>query len=233
MDRSTELERALARIRARIAAAAAQAGRDQAEIELVVVTKTYPASDVDLLAALGVTRVGENRHPEARDKRLQAARAGDVVWHFIGGMQTNKAAAVAAYADVVESVDRGRVVSALSKGAVAAGREVGCLIQVDLAAESQPGRSGCRPAAVAALAEEVAAAEGLALHGVMVVAPLVAEPARAFAALADIAAALVVDHPAATTISAGMSGDLEEAVHCGATHVRVGRAVLGERPPTG
>lgn len=233
MDRRVELDRALAAVRARIARAATDAGREPGCVELVVVTKTYPASDVDLLAGLGVRHIGENRHPEARDKRAAVMQAGDLVWHFVGGLQTNKAKAVAAYADVVESVDRERIVTQLSKGACAAAREVRCLIQVDLDDESRAERSGCRPATVPQLADAVAAAEGLVLDGVMAVAPLGEDPARAFAVLADVAAALVGAHPAATTISAGMSGDLEQAVKAGATHVRIGRAVLGERATTG
>lgn len=232
MDRYIELEQALAGVRARIAAAAASAGRETQDIELMVVTKTYPASDVDLLADLGVTHIGENKHPEARDKRSEATRADDLVWHFIGGLQTNKARAVASYADVVESVDRERLVTALSRGACAAQRHVRCLVQVDLDEDGSTGRSGCLPVEVPALAEAVVHAEGLVLAGVMAVAPLGANPARAFASLAEVAAAMVVDHPGATAISAGMSDDLEEAVRAGATHVRVGRAVLGERLPT-
>jgi hypothetical protein len=233
MDRRVELECALGGVRDRIARAATAAGREPGDVELVVVTKTYPASDVDLLASLGVRRVGENRHPEARDKRATAVRADDLVWHFVGGLQTNKARAVAEYADVVESIDRERLVTQLSRGACAASREVRCLVQVDLEDGDRAERSGCVPSAVPQLAEAVVAAEGLVLGGVMAVAPLGGDPARAFAILADVAAALVADHPAATTISAGMSGDLEEAVNAGATHVRVGRAVLGERPTTG
>jgi len=231
MERRAELDQRVAAVRARIADAASAAGRDAGDVELIVVTKTYPASDVDLLAGLGVGHVGENRHPEARDKRQSSELADSLVWHFIGAVQTNKAKAVAAYADVVESVDRDRLVSALSRGAVAAGRELSCLVQLDLEDEGRPERSGCRPAAVPALAERVAEAEGLVLAGVMAVAPLNGDPARAFAELADVSAALVAEHPLATTVSAGMSNDLEQAVAAGATHVRIGRAVLGERPP--
>jgi pyridoxal phosphate enzyme (YggS family) len=231
MERRAELDQRVAAVRARIADAASAAGRDAGDVELIVVTKTYPASDVDLLAGLGVGHVGENRHPEARDKRGSSELADSLVWHFIGAVQTNKAKAVAAYADVVESVDRDRLVTALSRGAIAAGRELSCLVQVDLEDEGRPERSGCRPEAVPALAERVAEAEGLVLAGVMAVAPLDGDPARAFAELADVSAALVAEHPLATTVSAGMSNDLEQAVAAGATHVRIGRAVLGERPP--
>jgi pyridoxal phosphate enzyme (YggS family) len=232
-DRRTELQSTLADVRARIATAATAAGRTPGDVELVVVTKTYPASDVDLLAGLGVGHVGENRHPEARDKRAGSTRADDVVWHFVGQVQTNKAKAVAGYADVVESVDRERLVTALARGAEAAERTLRCLIQVDLDEGRRAERSGCLPEVVPTLADAIVATDALALSGVMAVAPLGADPARAFAALAEVAARLVSDHPAATTISAGMSGDLEEAIAAGATHVRVGRAVLGERPPTG
>jgi pyridoxal phosphate enzyme (YggS family) len=232
MERRAELEQRIAAVRARIADAASAAGRDVGDVELVVVTKTYPASDVDLLAELGIGHVGENRHPEARDKR-DSSSADSLVWHFIGAVQTNKAKAVAAYADVVESVDRERLVIALSRGAVGAGRQLPCLIQVDLEDAGRTERSGCRPAEVPALAEQVAGAEGLLLGGVMAVAPLGGDPARAFAELAAVSVALVADHPGATTVSAGMSNDLEQAVSAGATHVRIGRAVLGERPPNG
>jgi pyridoxal phosphate enzyme (YggS family) len=231
MDRRGELEQRLGDVRQRIATAAAAAGRDAGDIELVVVTKTYPSSDVDLLADLGVRHVGENRHPEARDKRSQCRRPADLVWHFVGAVQTNKAKAVAAYADVVESVDRARLVGALSAGAVAAERQLRCLVQVDLEADSRAERSGCRPDELPELAEQVAAAENLVLTGVMAVAPLGGDPSRAFATLAQLSTALVADHEGATTVSAGMSGDLEQAIHAGATHVRIGRAVLGERPP--
>jgi pyridoxal phosphate enzyme (YggS family) len=221
----------LAAVERRIAAACADAGRPRGDMHLVVVTKTYPASDVDLLAGLGVTDVGENRHPEARDKREQAGAS--LRWHFVGGLQSNKAAAVARYADVVQSVDRAKLVGALSRGATDAGREVTCLVQVDLDdPEAHAGRSGATPTDVPAVADAIAAAPGLVLGGVMAVAPLGADPAPAFDRLVAVAERLRSDHPGATTISAGMSGDLEAAVHAGATHLRVGRSVLGERSTT-
>lgn len=231
MDRRDELEQNLAAVERRIAAACDDAGRPRADVHLVVVTKTYPASDVELLAGLGVTDVGENRHPEARDKREQTV--ADLRWHFVGGLQSNKAAAVARYADVVHSIDRVKLVGALSRGAVESGREVVCLVQVDLDdPASHEGRSGATPADVPAVADAIASAEGLALGGVMAVAPLGADPAPAFARLAEVAERLRADHPDATAVSAGMSGDLEAAVHAGATHLRVGRSVLGERSTT-
>ncbi|MFB4316257.1 YggS family pyridoxal phosphate-dependent enzyme [Actinomadura sp. 21ATH] len=225
-ERRDELAANLADVRARIAAACAAAGRDPAEVTLVAVTKTFPASDVRLLAGLGVTHVAENRDQEAAPK---AAETGDLTLtrHFVGQLQTNKTRSVAAYADVVESVDRPRLVTALSTAAVKAGRTLRCLVQVSL--DEAEGRGGAAPADVPDLAAAIAAAEGLEPGGVMAVAPLGADPAPAFERLAGIAAALRSDHPEAGAISAGMSGDLEEAIACGATHVRVGTALLGGR----
>ena len=118
-------------VRRRIAAACAEAGRPEDDVSLVVVTKFFPASDVRLLADLGVTDVGENRHQEGEDKAAECADLG-LRWHFIGGLQSNKAAAVAAYADVVESVDRAKLVAPLSRGAHSRGHDVDVLLQVSL-----------------------------------------------------------------------------------------------------
>jgi pyridoxal phosphate enzyme (YggS family) len=230
-ERREELARNLARVRERIADACGRVGRSPDEVTLTVVTKFFPASDVHLLGDLGVRHVGENRHQEAETKHAECADLG-LTWHFIGGLQSNKAAAVAAYADVVESVDRAKLLRGLSRGAHQAGRQVDVLVQVDLDPEpaADSGRAGCSPDDVDRLAEQVAATEGLRLRGVMAVAPLDADPVPAFAKLAEIAARVRLVHPAATWVSAGMSGDLEQAVESGATHVRIGSAVLGSRP---
>lgn len=232
-QRSTELAAGLERVRQRITDACSEAGRAADEVTLVVVTKTYPATDVLVLASLGVTDVGEARHPEARDKR--AASGGALAWHFVGALQTNKAAAVAAYCDVVESVDRLRLVTALDRGAARSGRSIDVLLQVSLDPPGTQGeigpRSGADPADLLGLADAVAGSAYLRLRGLMAVAPQGGDPAPAFERLASLSASLRADHPAATALSAGMSGDLEQAVAAGATHVRVGRAVLGERPP--
>lgn len=225
--RRDELAANLAEVRERIAAATAAAGRPPGDVDLVVVTKFFPASDVRLLAGLGVTDVGENRHQEAEEKAAACADLDDLRWHFIGGLQSNKAAAVAAYADVVESVDRLKLVEPLDRGA--RDRQVEVLLQVSLDGPDAEGRAGCDPLELAALAEAVAKASNLTLRGLMAVAPLGAEPAAAFGRLARIRADFLRDHPYATVLSAGMSGDLEEAVAAGATHVRVGSAILGSR----
>lgn len=237
--RRGEIAASLQRVEARIAAACAASGRDRDELTLVAVTKTFPAQDVAHLAALGVRDVGENRDGDAASKVRACAEAGveGLVWHFVGQVQRNKAASVASYADVVHSVDRVRLVAALDRGARAAGRRPTCLVQVDLREPAgDDGRGGAAPAAVAEVAAAVAAAEGLVLGGVMAVAPLGLDAAgldAAFARLADVSRRLVASHPDATIVSAGMSGDLEAAVAHGATHLRVGSALLGSRRLSG
>jgi pyridoxal phosphate enzyme (YggS family) len=229
MSRRDEIGANLAAVRDRIARACDAAGRDPAGVGLVVVTKFFPASDVRHLADLGVTDVGENRHQEAEAKAAECADLG-LRWHFIGGLQSNKAAAVARYAHVVESVDRVKLVRRLDEGAQDRPEPVDCLLQVSLDPPGAAGRSGADPGDLPAIAEAVDAAGMLALRGLMAVAPLADDPAEAFARLAGIHRDFLADHPDATWLSAGMSGDLEQAVRAGATHVRVGSAILGSRP---
>ena len=228
--RREELARRLAEVRRRMAQACQAAGREVSELTLIAVTKTRPASDVRLLAGLGVTDIGENRDAEAAPKAAACADL-DLTWHFIGQLQTNKAASAARYASVVHSVDRLRLVRALGHAARRAGREIRGLIEVSL--DGDPARGGVPPDQVPALAEALAAEEGLVLGGVMAIAPLSMPPAEAFARLADSAAAVRAIRPGATVISAGMSGDLEAAVEAGATHLRIGTALLGDRPRVG
>ena len=237
-DRKDELAANLAKVEERIAAACAAAGRGREEVTLIVVTKTYPASDVRILAGLGVRHVAENRDQDAAPKAAECADL-PLAWHFVGQLQTNKVRSVVGYADFVQSVDRSRLVAALSKEAERSGREIGCLIQVALdAGESGRGeRGGVAPGGIGELAGQIARAPGLALGGLMTVAPLTGEYAgrqrAAFDRLMDLSTDLRRAHPAANMVSAGMSADLEEAVAAGATHVRVGTAVLGVRPRLG
>lgn len=230
MSRRDELAANLRAVEERIGAACASVGRSRDEITLIVVTKTYPASDVDLLAELGITDVGENRHPEAQDKWAEVTHP--VCRHFVGGLQTNKAGAVARYADIVQSVDRPKLVRSLSHGAESAGRELGCLVQVDYGPEASQ-RSGADPSEVAELADLIAEDAHLRLDGLMTVAPLGVDPRPVFDDLVSLSSRLLADHPGASVISAGMSDDFEDAVKAGATHLRVGRSILGERPPLG
>ncbi|WP_320067062.1 YggS family pyridoxal phosphate-dependent enzyme [Micromonospora sp. RTGN7] len=234
-DRRAELAAGLAWVRSRIADACVAAGRDRSEVTMVAVTKTYPASDVLALAGLGVSDVGENRDQEAAGKAAEVAAAGaDPRWHFIGQLQRNKCRSVVRYADVVQSVGSVRLVRALGLAAVAGrDRPLDVLIQVSI--DADPVRGGALPgsadpdAGLYPVAEAVAGADGLRLAGLMAVAPLGWEPERAFARLAEVARGFRAAHPEAVALSAGMSGDLETAIGYGATHVRVGSALLGMR----
>lgn len=253
-ERLADLSTSLTRVEERICAACATAGRPRADVQLIVVTKFFPSADVEMLCHLGVTDIGENRDQEASAKI--AALPPEVHEllhvHFIGQLQTNKAGSVAAYADTVHSIDRDKLVIALDRAAAAVGRDIGVLVQVNLASSAgrEPGAGGPvtgiprleRPGAarggvglgeVGALARSIATARHLRLRGLMGVAPLGVDPDDAFGQLAGVSRDLRVDHPGATWISAGMSGDLESAVANGATHLRVGTAILGSRPQRG
>jgi pyridoxal phosphate enzyme (YggS family) len=241
-ERVAELSANLAAVRARIAAACAPVDRDPDSVTLIAVTKTRPAADVVALAGLGVTDVGENRDSDAAAKAAEvaamtgAAAVGPALrWHMIGQLQSNKVRSVVGWAHAVHSVDRERLVHSLERAATGAGRVLDCFVQVDLrdpaAAAADPGRGGAAVALVPALADAVAGCTGLRLRGLMAVAPVDGDPAAAFAVLARLAEAVRRQHPSADALSAGMSGDLEAAVAAGATHVRVGSALLGSRPP--
>jgi hypothetical protein len=247
-ERRSELEKNLAEVRSRIAVACAAAGRDPGEITLIAITKTRPPADVLLLHELGLTDFGENKDQEAAPKAAavaaaladadagagagaSAARSQPLRWHFVGQLQTNKASSVAGYADVVHSVDRVRLVRALGAAARKAGRELTCLVQVDLDTPADPARGGVPPGQVREIAEAIEAEQNLILGGVMAIAPLGADPARAFAPLRPCSLAVRAVNPAVAIISAGMSGDLEAAIGNGATHVRIGTALLGARRP--
>ena len=227
--RRDEIAAGLDDVRRRIADAANAAGRSPDDVTLVVVTKLFPASDVRLLAELGVTDVGENRHPEAGDKLAECGDLG-VRWHFIGGLQSNKAVAVGSYADVVESVDRVKLVSALNRGAHERSHHVDVLLQVSLDPPGREGRSGADGSDLPALADAVETAGMLTLRGLMAIAPLDDDPRVAFERLTEVRASFVAERPDATWLSAGMSNDFEAAIGAGATHVRVGSAILGARP---
>ncbi|WP_448639999.1 YggS family pyridoxal phosphate-dependent enzyme [Geodermatophilus sp. URMC 63] len=218
-------------VRSRIAAAARAAGRDPSSVALLAVSKTWPADDVRALAALGQTAFGENR---AQELTAKAAALADLPleWHFVGQLQRNKAATVARTGAVVHSVDRLPLARALSRAGEEAGRPVDVFLQVDLggAAGELAERGGAAPADVPGLADDVAALPGVRLRGLMAVAPRGEEPGPAFARLAALSERLRADHPEAADLSAGMSGDLEEAIAAGATLVRVGTALFGSRP---
>ncbi|MGH3734861.1 MAG: YggS family pyridoxal phosphate-dependent enzyme [Micromonosporaceae bacterium] len=232
-DRRAELTANLGRVRARIAAACEAVDRNPREITLVAVTKTFPASDVALLAGLGVRDIGENRDQNAAAKAREVAAAGvSVTWHFVGQLQRNKVRSVVRYAGLVHSVDRPSIADALGKAAAEL-RDTPLDVLVQVSLDDAPGRGGVVTAELSALAERGAATESLRLRGLMAVAPLGEDPDPAYRRLAEVAAELRGGFPQATVLSAGMSVDLESAVRHGATHLRIGTALLGQRPPLG
>jgi pyridoxal phosphate enzyme (YggS family) len=246
-ERTAEIAGRLEQVRDRISAACVAAGRSPDEVTLVAVTKTYPADDVVRLASLGVTEVGENRDQEAGPKAaavatLSGGAAGpNVRWHFVGHLQRNKCRSVVQYADVIHSVDSVRLAVALCEAAKGRERPLEVLVQASLDGDTARGGATAansdsfQPAVeVERVAEVLASADPtIALKGIMAVAPMGWEPERAFAELHKLAESLRSLHPSAGWISAGMSGDLEQAVKYGSTHVRVGSALLGNRPALG
>jgi hypothetical protein len=232
-ERVDEIAANLAAVRTRIEAACLASGRDPGEVLLVVVTKTFPASDVAILAELGCTDVAENRDQEAGPKRsaMEEGSRHALRWHMIGQLQRNKVRSVVEWADIVETVDRAQLATALSAAAEARKRPLEVMIQVCLDPDPAPGRGGVPPTQAMALADLCQSLPGLALVGVMGVAPHPGDPDEAFGRLALVRDRILAAHPSATLLSAGMSGDLEAAIVHGATQVRIGGAVLGKRPP--
>jgi len=214
-------EQKLAAIHARIAAAAALAGRKPEDVALIAVSKTREPPEIEPLLAAGQRVFGENRVQEAQAKWPGLREAySDVRLHLVGQLQSNKAADAVALFDAIHSVDRSSLVTALAR-AMEGGRRPDCFVQVNIGDEPQKG--GCAVAALPALLAEVRAAD-LPLAGLMAVPPADTEAAPYFALLAKLAR----DH-GLPGLSMGMSDDLETAVMIGATHVRVGTALFGAR----
>ncbi|MFF1573020.1 YggS family pyridoxal phosphate-dependent enzyme [Leifsonia sp. NPDC058292] len=223
---SSPLAERLDGVRAGIADAARAAGRRPEELTTIVVTKFHPASLVRELAALGVRDVGENRHQEAQAKAAELSDLG-LRWHFVGQLQSKKARQVRAYADVIHSIDRMSLVEALRSDEA----EVDCFVQLNLT--SDPGRGGVSDRDLEPLVERVLETPGLRLLGVMAVAPLDEDARAAFARVRSASDRVVAIEPRADKISAGMSQDYAAAIAEGATHLRIGTAITGNRPPHG
>lgn len=221
-----ELRERLERVEADITRAAHDVGRSRDELTLIVVTKFHPASLIRDLVSLGVRDVGENRHQEASEK-FDELQDVDVTWHFIGQLQTKKARQVARYADVIHGIDRVGLVDALRP----IERTIDCFVQVNLTDDT--GRGGVEPNDLMHLTEHVLDCPTLNLLGVMAVAPLDEPPRPAFARLRELSAQMQTLAPAATHISAGMTQDFADAIAEGATHLRIGTAITGNRPVPG
>ena len=228
MERKLQLQSNLELVRQEITQACLAAQRAPSEVTLIVVTKTWPASDVEILAELGVTDVGENRDQEAKPK-CEELKDLNLTWHAIGQLQTNKAKSVATWADVVHSVDRVDLVNALTKAVLARTKPLAVLIQVDLDPSPKDNRGGALPSEVMELAALINQSPGLELQGVMGVAPLNGDDAQAFSLLQEVSQQVTQFKSSANWISAGMSGDFEIALKFGATHLRIGSSILGNR----
>ena len=212
----------LAAVNERLAHACKIAGRDVQEVTLVAVSKTHDAASIKRLIEAGQRVFGENRVQEAQAKWPALREANpDIELHLVGSLQSNKADDAVALFDCIHSLDRASLVGALAKAMDKAGRQVPCFVQVDIGEEPQKG--GCAIAELPALLTQARGA-GIPLAGLMCVPPLGIEPAPFFALLDKLAR----DHGLAGR-SIGMSGDYETAIMLGATHVRVGTALFGER----
>ena len=220
-SRIEELSRNLESVRARIAVAAGDSGRSTSEITLIVVTKTFPASDVKILYDLGVRDFGENRDQEASVK--SAELPGDCRWHFQGQIQSNKLKSIANWADVLHSIDD--LAHAKKLDSLVSEKDI--FIQVSL--DNLPNRGGVLPELVPEFLDGLTVFPHLIVRGLMAVAPLDEEPATAFRQLKELSDQIVNDHPGAREISAGMSNDFEAAISQGATHIRIGSQILGVR----
>jgi pyridoxal phosphate enzyme (YggS family) len=235
-NREEQLARRLAAVRRRIADAAAEAGRNAGEIDLLPVTKFFPATDIAILSRLGCGAFGESREQEAASKSAEVATLipQTVRWHMVGHIQRNKVGSIARWADAAHSVDSTRVAAALDRAVARAldagerGKPLRVYVQISL--DRDPTRGGVSPELVDEVCGQVAAASALELVGLMAIPPLDADPDEAFARLAEEHRRVLRSHPEATGLSAGMSADLEAAVKQGSTCVRVGTALLGPRP---
>jgi len=222
-DSGDTLEERYHRVLSEVGEAARNAGRDPSDITTVVVTKFHPVSLIRELHALGQKDFGENRHQEAVAKHAETLDL-DVVWHFQGQLQSNKAKAVAQYADVIHSIDRESLLTKLADQ----DRHVDVFIEVNLT--DDPGRGGVMPEGLTALVDKTLSVSQVTLRGLMAVAPQDEEPARAFERVVALREAILPLAPHATDLSMGMSGDFVEAISAGATHLRIGTAITGKRP---
>lgn len=230
--RLLEIKENYKKIQSRILKSCSESGRDTSEVTLIAITKTYPASDIDLLKSIGIDNVGENKDQEASQKFREVKNK--FTWHFVGQLQTNKVKSVVQYADFIHSVDRLSLVKEIQKMSQKISKKQNILIQVDLDdSETDENRGGVSASKLSHLAKEISNCPNLELSGLMSVAPLNMAAKEAFTKLKKIQSDFLKDFPTAKMLSAGMSDDLEEAVSHGATHLRIGSALLGERPKIG
>ena len=224
MNRTSEITANLNDVKAKIASAALKAGRDADEITLIVVTKTFPVSDLEILYSLGVREFGENRDQEAVEKVAQLP--SDINWNFQGGIQSNKLKSITTWAGCIHSVDKLKYAQIISEQNTGKPKEIFIQVSLDQPPES---RGGVDPEKLIDLASELTKLPGISLKGLMAVAPLDLPEEQAFLKLNEIQANFVAVFKDAKYLSAGMSGDYEMAISYGATHLRIGSSILGNR----
>jgi pyridoxal phosphate enzyme (YggS family) len=213
MSRRDELAERLGQVQAKIT---------RPDVTLIVVTKTYPVSDVQILHELGIRNFGENRSEEGLEKLAEV----DATWHFQGGIQSRKLRDISSWADVIHSVDKAGHLQKLDS---LAEKSIDIFLQLSL--DGDPGRGGVIESELSQLADAALATTYLRLLGLMCVPPVKVEPRTAFTEIAEIHRRFITNYPQARFLSAGMSGDYEIAMDCGATHIRVGSSILGSREP--
>jgi pyridoxal phosphate enzyme (YggS family) len=221
--RAQEIASALASVEDRITKAAATAGRNRSEITLIAVTKTYPASDVQILSDLGMSNFGENRSDEGLEKSAAIA----ATWHFQGQVQGRKLKDIASWARYIHSIDSADHITKLSRICAEMDRKISIFLQLSL--DGAPDRGGVLADQLGQLADQVGADPNLHLAGLMCVPPVEYGFDRAFGEIAKVHSAFKVGFPDAVGLSAGMSSDFEVAIAYGATHLRVGSEILGSR----
>ena len=226
MSRKDQILSNLELVKAKISTAAQAAGRAPSEITLIAVTKTFPVSDLEILYELGVRNFGENRDQEAAPK--VGVLPADITWHFQGGIQSNKLKSISNWASVIHSVDKFKYAQMISQFSVGKTKEIFIQVSLDTLPQS---REGVDPADLMQLAEQIMSLPNLEVKGLMAVAPLDQPTEQAFVRLQQIQQKFIQLYPAASSLSSGMSGDYEFAISLGATHVRIGSSILGNRSP--
>ena len=226
MSRKDQILSNLESVKEKISTAAQAAGKSPSEITLIAVTKTFPVSDLEILYELGVRNFGENRDQEAAPK--VSALPADITWHFQGGIQSNKLKSISNWASVIHSVDKFKYAQMISQFSVGKTKEIFIQVSLDTLPQS---REGVDPADLMQLAEQIMSLPNLEVKGLMAVAPLDQPTEQAFVRLQQIQQKFIQLYPAASSLSSGMSGDYELAISLGATHVRIGSSILGNRSP--
>ena len=220
MNRFLEIEKNLYDVRKRISKAALQSGRDVAELTLIVVTKNFPVSDIEILKELGISNFGENKDSEGVSKAV----AVKGTWHFQGQIQSNKLKSICSWSQVIHSLDDLRHFKVIEKFAT---RPLQIFLQVNL--DGAKNRGGAQIQELFALAQAIEASSLHNLAGLMAVAPLGGDPNLVFSGLRQMHLDFLKNFPRATSLSAGMSSDFEAAISHGATHLRIGSQILGSR----